>query len=113
VSAARSAFRDWVEYVAFRAALWSLEFGSREQAFQTARFYVALLDRAVPKLRRTANDNLLFAMPDQNANAVINGVFDSIARMLVWKAHSPAGAAFFSPPPTSETGNSAPSRSRC
>jgi KDO2-lipid IV(A) lauroyltransferase len=89
VSAARSAFRDWVEYVAFRAALWSLEFGSREQAFQTARFYVALLDRAVPKLRRTANDNLLFAMPDQNANAVINGVFDSIARMLVTFARFP------------------------
>ncbi len=85
----RSAFRDWIEYVAFRAALWSLEFGSRKQAFRTARFYVGLLDRAVPKLRRVANENLRFAMPDNNASAVIDGVFDSIARMLVTFARFP------------------------
>jgi KDO2-lipid IV(A) lauroyltransferase len=90
VSAARrSAFRDRLEYAAFRAALWSLEFGSRDQAFRTARFYVGLLDRAVPKLRRTAIDNLRFALPDKNARALIDGVFDSVARVLVAFARFP------------------------
>lgn len=88
-AARRSAFRDWIEYVAFRAALRSLEFGSPEQAFHLARFYVALLDRALPKLRRVANQNLQFAMPHRNAAAVIHGVFDSIARMLVTFARFP------------------------
>jgi KDO2-lipid IV(A) lauroyltransferase len=89
-SARRSAFRDWVEYVAFRAALWSLTFGSREQAFRMARFYVGLLDRAVPKLRRVANENLQVAMPDKQGGLVIDGVFDSIARMLATFARFPS-----------------------
>lgn len=89
-AARRSAFRDWLEYVAFRGALWSLEIGSREQAFWTARFYVGLLDRAVPKLRRVAHENLGFALPDKNAGALIDGVFDSIARVLVTFARFPS-----------------------
>ena len=88
-AARRSAFRDWIEYVAFRTALRSLEFGSREQAFRTARSYLALLDRAVPRLRRVANENLRFALPDQNSKAVVDGVFDSIARVLVTFARFP------------------------
>jgi KDO2-lipid IV(A) lauroyltransferase len=79
-----------LEYVAFRGALWRLEFGSREQAFWTARFYVGLLDRAVPKLRRVAHENLGFALPDKNAGALIDGVFDSIARVLVTFARFPS-----------------------
>jgi KDO2-lipid IV(A) lauroyltransferase len=45
-----------------------------------ARFYVKILDLAVPRLRRTAGRNLQIAnVPD---NGVVDGMFGSIARML-------------------------------
>ena len=91
-AARRSGVRDWAEYCAFRAALWTLERGSREQAFRRARLYTRLLDRAIPRLRRVGTVNLSFALPETGAgerNAVIDGVFDSIARMLVSFARFP------------------------
>jgi KDO2-lipid IV(A) lauroyltransferase len=84
VSAARrSAIRDWVEYAAFRAALFTLAHGSRAGAFRRARWYVGLLDRAVPRLRRNGEQNLALAVPEADSSAIIDGVFDSIARVLV------------------------------
>ncbi|HLX45625.1 MAG TPA: lysophospholipid acyltransferase family protein [Bryobacteraceae bacterium] len=45
-----------------------------------ARFYVKILDLAVPRLRRTAGRNLQIAnVPD---SGVVDGMFGSIARML-------------------------------
>ncbi|MGA2216320.1 MAG: lipid A biosynthesis acyltransferase, partial [Bryobacteraceae bacterium] len=51
-----------------------------------ARFYVALLDLAIPRLRRTAMRNLELAYPEKSMaerRAIANEVFRSIAR-LIW-----------------------------
>jgi Kdo2-lipid IVA lauroyltransferase/acyltransferase len=62
--------------------LWSLA----HAPFGLARFYVALLDLALPRLRRTAMRNLELAYPEKSAaerRAIANEVFRSIAR-LIW-----------------------------
>jgi KDO2-lipid IV(A) lauroyltransferase len=51
-----------------------------------ARLYTDLLDRVVPRLRRTALRNLEYAMPElteARRQEIADGVFDSIARLLV------------------------------
>ena len=51
-----------------------------------ARTTTRLLDIALPKLRRVALINLSFAFPEldkHQRNQMVNGVFRSIARMLV------------------------------
>lgn len=58
-------------------------------ALATARF----LDVALPKLRKTALKNLSFAFPDLDPtqrNRIIDGVFRSIARLLLAFARFPA-----------------------
>ena len=62
--------------------LWSLAHGP----FGLARFYVKLLDLAIPRLRRTAMRNLEFAYPEKSIaerGAIADEVFTSIAR-LIW-----------------------------
>jgi Kdo2-lipid IVA lauroyltransferase/acyltransferase len=91
---ARPAIRNWAEYVAAAAALKTLEWLPEAAAHPLARFYTRLfLDRAIPRLRRTAERNLTLAMPDLDARerqAVINGVFRSIARTMVCFAKFPS-----------------------
>ena len=51
-----------------------------------ARFYTRLLDLAVPRLRRVGLRNLQMAMPSldrRQRHQIVDGVFRSIARMLV------------------------------
>ena len=88
-AARRSRLRDWTEYAAFRAGLWSLQHGTREAAYRRARWYVKVLDRAVPRLRRVGEENVASALPSLRAQEVIDGVFDSIARVLVAFARFP------------------------
>jgi KDO2-lipid IV(A) lauroyltransferase len=62
--------------------LWSLSHAS----LRLARFYVALLDLAIPRLRRTAMRNLELAYPEKSVTerrAITDDVFRSIAR-LIW-----------------------------
>jgi Kdo2-lipid IVA lauroyltransferase/acyltransferase len=62
--------------------LWSLA----HAPFGLARFYVTLLDLAIPRLRRTALRNLELAYPEKSPadrRAVADEVFRSIAR-LIW-----------------------------
>ncbi len=62
--------------------LWTLAHGP----LGLARFYVALLDRAIPRLRRTAIRNLELAYPEKSTRerrAIADEVFHSIAR-LIW-----------------------------
>jgi KDO2-lipid IV(A) lauroyltransferase len=62
--------------------LWSLA----HAPFALARFYVVLLDLAIPRLRRTAMRNLELGYPEKppaERRAVANEVFRSIAR-LIW-----------------------------
>jgi KDO2-lipid IV(A) lauroyltransferase len=62
--------------------LWSLA----HAPLGLASFYVALLDLAIPRLRRTAMRNLELAYPEKSAaqrRAITDEVFRSIAR-LIW-----------------------------
>lgn len=72
--------------------LKSLEWLPRPAADRLARFYVGLLDCAVPRLRRVALRNLEFAMPEispARRNEIAAGVYRSIARLLVAFAKFP------------------------
>jgi KDO2-lipid IV(A) lauroyltransferase len=89
----RSALRNAVEYCLATAALKSLEYAPRAIADVLARIYVRLLDRAIPRLRRVAERNLAFALPELMAPRraeIIDGVFASIARILVCFAKFPS-----------------------
>jgi KDO2-lipid IV(A) lauroyltransferase len=89
----RSRLRTGLEYAAAATALKLLEWAPRGAAVRLARAFTVLLDRALPRLRRTAMRNLSFAMPalDEAARRrLVDGVFRSIARMLAAFAHFPA-----------------------
>jgi KDO2-lipid IV(A) lauroyltransferase len=75
--------RRRLEYYAFRAVLASLRRTPLTLAHALSRFYTRLLDRAIPRLRRTANRNLTTALPNAEAAKITDGVYESIARMLV------------------------------
>jgi Kdo2-lipid IVA lauroyltransferase/acyltransferase len=75
--------RDWLAYCAFAAVLASLRSLPVGIANRVARAYMRVFDLAVPRLRRVAARNLSLALPDADANKVTDGVFASLARMLV------------------------------
>jgi len=88
----RSRLRNRAEYVLALAVLKSLEWLPIGAAHALARCYGRLLDRAVPRLRRVAERNLAMALPELDAAAhaaIIDGVFRSIARLLVSLARFP------------------------
>jgi Kdo2-lipid IVA lauroyltransferase/acyltransferase len=88
----RSAIRNTLEYWVALSVLKSLEHAPRPVAERLARSYTALLDLALPRLRRVAMRNLGLAMPDKTEaerNEIANGVFRSIARLLVAFANFP------------------------
>lgn len=89
----RSAIRNGLEYCAALAALKSLEYTPLGAAHWLAARYASLLDRALPRLRQVARRNLSLAMPELSPperERVIDGVFRSIARILVTFARFPA-----------------------
>ncbi|HWR50693.1 MAG TPA: lysophospholipid acyltransferase family protein [Bryobacteraceae bacterium] len=86
----RSPLRNRIEYAAALTVLKSLEYAPRPVAERLARFYAGLLDRAIPRLRRVALRNLSFALPDADAPAIVDGIFQSIARLLVAFAKFPS-----------------------
>ena len=87
----RSAIRNGLEYTVALAALKSLEYAPLRIAHWLARGYVwLLLDKAIPRLRRTAYRNLAIALPDANAAQVTDGVFRTIARTIVTFAKFPS-----------------------
>jgi KDO2-lipid IV(A) lauroyltransferase len=89
----RSTVRNAVEYCLAAAALKSLQYSPLPLAHALARAYSRLLDRFVPRLRRVAERNLALAMPELPADGrtpIIDGVFRSIARILVSFAKFPA-----------------------
>jgi KDO2-lipid IV(A) lauroyltransferase len=89
----RSAIRNGTEYGAALVVLKTLEFAPRALADRLARVYARLLDRALPRLRRIAYRNLALALPELGAarhREIVDGVFRSIARVLVAFAKFPA-----------------------
>lgn len=88
----RSPFRDALEYLAALLVLKTLEYAPRRCAEWLARFYAGLLDLAVPRLRRVALRNLEMALPHLDAEErtrIVDGVFRSIARLMVAFARFP------------------------
>ena len=70
-------------YFAFAAILASVRRMPLSLAHVASRGCVRCFDAAVPKLRRVAERNLAMALPGADAQRIIDGVFASIARMLV------------------------------
>src|ERR1022692_3972569 len=89
----RSPLRNALEYCVAILALASLQWAPRKVAFALARFYARLLDLAIPRLRRVARRNLAMALPEftpRRHAQIVDGVFRSIARILVTFAKFPA-----------------------
>ena len=89
----RSVVRNAVEYAVAVIALKSLEWMPSSAANRLARGYAHLLDLALPRLRRVARRNLSMALPDLSVakhREIVDGVFDSIARLLVTFAKLPS-----------------------
>jgi KDO2-lipid IV(A) lauroyltransferase len=89
----RSLIRNLLEYALAVTALKSLEWAPRPLAHSLARAYTRLLDLLLPRLRRVGERNLELAMPELDTaqrGAIINGVFRSIARILVTFAKFPS-----------------------
>lgn len=88
----RSKLRDVIEYTAAVAIIKSLEWTPRPAAERLARLFATVLDRCLPRLRRTAMRNLELALPElseQGRRRIADGVFGSIARLLVAFARFP------------------------
>jgi len=84
--------RNLAEYAVARVLLATLQYLPRCVATQAACTTAYLLDVAVPRLRQVAQKNLLFAFPSLDADTrsrMIDGVFESIARLLVTFARFP------------------------
>lgn len=74
------------------AAVKTLEWTPRPAAERLAQWYAGLLDRCLPRLRRTALRNLELALPElpeHERRRIADGVFRSIARLLVAFARFP------------------------
>jgi KDO2-lipid IV(A) lauroyltransferase len=85
--------RNGVEYCVAILALKSLEWSPVPVAHALARGYARLLDLAIPRLRRVARQNLAMALPEftpRRHAEIVDGVFRSVARILVTFAKFPA-----------------------
>ncbi len=88
----RSRLRDALEYALAILALNSLAYTPLAVSRFLAHGYVRLLDLALPRLRRVALANLAMALPALDArerSRITDGVFRSIARLLVTFARFP------------------------
>jgi len=89
----RSRLRNLTEFLLALAVLKSLEWSPLPLAHRLARGYTRLLDLALPRLRRVAQRNLSMALPelgDARRREIADGVFHSIARLLVAFAKFPS-----------------------
>jgi Kdo2-lipid IVA lauroyltransferase/acyltransferase len=85
--------RHYAEFVLVWLVLKSLEWTPLVLARRLARGYLRLADLTLPRLRRVADRNLSFALPELNTvqrAAIIAGVFRSVARLLVTMARFPS-----------------------
>lgn len=79
-----------IPYLLARFVLFTLAIAPLPIALRFARFYTSLLDRALPRLRRVALRNLTLAgYPPSEHARIADGVFASIARLLVAFARFP------------------------
>ena len=88
----RSAFRNAVEAGLARILIATLAYAPEPVADRIGQACATLLDTAIPRLRRIADQNLARAWPgrdDEWRKQTINGVFRSIGRLLVTFAKFP------------------------
>jgi len=88
----RSRLRDAAEYALAVFALDSLAYTPLGVSHWLARSYTRLLDMALPRLRRVAMANLDMAFPalsEREHTRIVDGIFLSIARLLVTFARFP------------------------
>ncbi len=88
----RSRLRDAAEYAIALLALSSLGYTPLAVSRRLARYYTWLLDLTLPRLRRVAMANLSMALPAlsrQEHGRIVDGVFGSIARLLITFARFP------------------------
>lgn len=89
----RSGLRNYAEYALAWVALKSLEWAPRKLAQPLACVYVLLISFALPRLGRVARRNLSLAFPElppEQRVAISNGMFRSVARVLVALAKFPS-----------------------
>ncbi len=89
----RSATRNGIEFLFALLLVKSLEWSPLPVAIYLARGYAHLLDLALPRLRRVARRNLSMALPELGEDRhreIVDGVFRSIARLLVTFARFPS-----------------------
>jgi KDO2-lipid IV(A) lauroyltransferase len=88
----RSALRNAIEYGAALVVLKSLEWTPAPAARRLGQLYAKALDRALPRLRRVALQNLAMALPEKSSperEQIADGVFRSIGRLLFAFARFP------------------------
>jgi KDO2-lipid IV(A) lauroyltransferase len=88
----RSALRDAIEYGLAWVALNSLAYTPLPVSNFLAQSYARVFDRVLPRLRRVAMENLAMALPEttpRDRERIVDGVFRSIARLLVAFARFP------------------------
>lgn len=83
----------WAEYILAYGLVTALRFLPRSAAEWVASQATKLLDKAVPRLRRIARQNLAMAFPELDAGereAIVDGTFRSIGRLLTSMARFPS-----------------------
>jgi len=91
--ARRSRARNSAEAALARLVVFTLEKAPPRLSASLALLCAKFLDRAIPRLRRTAERNLSFAYPDRDAawrTHTIDGIFASIGRLLSAFAQFPS-----------------------
>lgn len=73
----------WIEYALVRIAVASLQYAPLALARVLARAYAGMLDKAVPRLRRIARRNMEIVQLPGDHEAIIDGVYASIGRILL------------------------------
>jgi KDO2-lipid IV(A) lauroyltransferase len=91
--ASRSRARNGAEAALARMAVFALQKTPPRISARLGGLCATILDRAIPRLRRTAERNLSFAYPERDADwrsRTIDGVFASIGRLLSSFANFPS-----------------------
>jgi KDO2-lipid IV(A) lauroyltransferase len=89
----KSGAQLWAEYILAYSLVAGLRFLPRSMAEKVAFGAAKLLDKAVPRLRRIARQNLAMALPELNTakcEHIVDGTFRSIGRLLLAIARFPS-----------------------
>jgi Kdo2-lipid IVA lauroyltransferase/acyltransferase len=89
----KSGAQLWAEYILAYSLVTALRFLPRTAAERVADGAAAILDKSVPRLRRIARQNLAMALPEVDPvkrEAIVDGTFRSIGRLLLTMARFPS-----------------------